>query len=119
MNSINKFNEIINNIKDEVSDDSDDFVEKCIENIDKEMTLIELEEIQDSILGDNDYSEGVRIAFTTVVFNKTTKNISNIISKIEPSTAAKSIIPQDDPSTSILLGLINLSCFLGLCFLLS
>lgn len=119
MSAIEKFNELIDESRIEDNSNPDEYIRAFVKKIDEEMTLVELEEIQDIILENEDYSDSVKIAFTTAVFNKTTKNISSIIGKIGASNAVKSIMPQEDPSSNILLGLINFSCFVGLCFLLS
>lgn len=119
MSTINKFNEIINDVKENTKEDSSEFSKELISKLNEKMSLVELEEIQDDILDTEMYSETIKIAFTSVVFNKTTKNIAEMMNKVDLKNAEK-IIPQNqDPSTSVLLGLINFSCFIGLCFILS
>jgi len=119
MTAINKFNEIINKIREENEEGSEEFSKELLSSLSEDMTLSELEEIQDEVLDTEMYHESVKIAFTSVVFNKTTTNISEMVNKLDLKQASKVIPSNQDPATSVLLGLINFSCFIGLCFLLS
>jgi len=119
MTSINKFDEIINKLKEENEEGSKEFSNDLLNSLNKEMSLAELEEIQDQVLDSENYHESIRVVFTSVVFSKTTKNISEMFETLDMKHASKKIQSNQDPATSVLLGLINLSCLLGLCFILS